>query len=686
MHTLYIVSLFAAYVGGAIYVYKRFSNSVWLHSYKVTRVYNRQQRIQRRADRQAARIAAARLDEWNAYTPPTYQDLIASVQCDDNPATQRMLNYIALAYVSDNKELINYHYTVSEYKTKYQQLVTATNDALARYTAALPSIYRQPRSGSPFTVTVTPTEAELERAHAAAATVLRTMNFSFRSSRENNPLSRPSEPSRPARKSWDESGKHHREQMAEYKDELRQFERDRKEYDKTEEAILENRSLTQTIFWNTPLYSWAEYLIPYPFQIAFSFPDASRFAGTWICAPPGRGKTNLLHTMVFEDAKTPCTIIMMDSKGDLINAYRAFPDVVVIDPHSVEINPFQLGSSTRTLDFLEYIFSALLETKLTPKQTTLFRCCLALMLKIPNATIDTFRRVLVHGWQDQSRYVMELDEDNRDFFFVEGRKSEFDGGQYSDTKQEVLQRLRLLVSNEYLKQIFTAPRSNTDFFKLLDSGKTIIIDNSKDILGENGAEFFGRFFVAMVWMAAVSRSKQRQHDKVAVSFYIDECHTVIKRDTKITTILDECRSQKIALVMAHQRIAQIEPQVMDALNNCAIRLANSDDDAEALAKRFRVEASALRLPIGQFSCFVRDKTPTAVTINLREFDTSVFPPIPEYTAPVPPEAPDERPEEPLASSEPGEAPPQAEPKQKKQKPFKKDRAKAVPNDDPLDFG
>lgn len=138
-------------------------------------------------------------------------------------------------------------------------------------------------------------------------------------------------------------------------------------------------------------------------------PHATRFAGTWIVAPPGRGKTNLLHHMIAYDRKKKnATTLLMDSKGDLINSYRGYDDVVLIEPSTVQINPFQLGSSTRTLDFLEYIFSALLETKLTPKQTTLFRCVLALMLQIPNATIETFRKVLVHGWKDYEPYVMQL--------------------------------------------------------------------------------------------------------------------------------------------------------------------------------------------------------------------------------------------------------------------------------------
>jgi hypothetical protein len=143
-------------------------------------------------------------------------------------------------------------------------------------------------------------------------------------------------------------------------------------------------------------------------------------------------------------------------------------------------------------------------------------------------------------------------------------------------------------------------------------------------------------------MAAVSRSKLRPEQKVPVFCYIDEAHTVIRRDDKIATILDECRSQKIALIMAHQRIAQItSPNVLDALGNCAIRIANSDDDAAALAPRFRTDPQTLRVPVGHFALFVRDTTPIAVTVSVPLFDTSTFPP------PLPPphfnQAPHEKP-------------------------------------------
>ena len=61
---------------------------------------------------------------------------------------------------------------------------------------------------------------------------------------------------------------------------------------------------------------------------------------------------------------------------------------------------------------------------------------------------------------------------------------------------------------------------------------------------------------------------------VDCGLYIDECQNVIARDEKISTILDECRSQKIGLILSHQRTAQISnDNVLSALRNCAMLMS-----------------------------------------------------------------------------------------------------------------
>jgi hypothetical protein len=48
-------------------------------------------------------------------------------------------------------------------------------------------------------------------------------------------------------------------------------------------------------------------------RLLLTIPEETRFAGTWIVAPSGRGKTNLLHHMIGHD-RGKGTVVLMESK------------------------------------------------------------------------------------------------------------------------------------------------------------------------------------------------------------------------------------------------------------------------------------------------------------------------------------------------------------------------------------
>ena len=373
-----------------------------------------------------------------------------------------------------------------------------------------------------------------------------------------------------------------------------------------------------------------------PFQqlfeidVPFTLPDEARFAGHWIVSPPGRGKTTLLHAMVMEDIRRPgASLILIDSKGDLIDPIRGLSEIqdrlVIIDPdpqNPVAINPLDIGQTdlAQSVDLLEYLFASLLEFKMTAMQTTLFRSVLrALVVAFPNPTLETFRDLLTNGYDRYKEHIARLPPDLQDFFY-----RDFNEKNYVDRRREVLQRLRLLLDNETMRAMLTAASTRFRIGEVMDTDKIVIINNSKARLGDQGAEFFGRFFIAQVLAAAQQRSTRRRTEKPPVFFYIDECQNVIARDEKIPTILDECRSQNIALIMAHQRTKQISSDnVLDALSNCAIRFANSDEEARYLAPRLRTSPEFLQyLGRGKFAAFVRDVTPEAVAVSVHRVDSA----------------------------------------------------------------
>jgi hypothetical protein len=394
-----------------------------------------------------------------------------------------------------------------------------------------------------------------------------------------------------------------------------------------DDSELPPEEILRTYLSGTPFLDL--FLTPVPYSI----PQETRFSGHWVIAPPGKGKTNLLHAMFLDDCAREASIILMDSKGDLINPVRNLKDIehrlVIVEPDPdfpLALNPLDIprASITKTIGLLEYVFSGLLEAKLTPLQKTLFRNLLpALVECVPNPTLATFRDIVANGLDRYRQYFDKLEPTIKRFL-----DTQFDSKTYLDTRNQLVWRLDFLMTNPLLNTMFNSPKTKFDISKEMDAGKIIIINNSKDLLEEEGAEFFGRFFIAMVLAAAQHRSGRPRADKLPCFFYIDECHNVIKRDERITTILDECRSQNIALILAHQRLEQIkDDDVLSALRNCAVRMANSDDDAKQLAPSLRTTPDFLQsLDVGQFALWTRDlKNRPALPLEIPYVDLSRLP-------------------------------------------------------------
>ena len=398
-------------------------------------------------------------------------------------------------------------------------------------------------------------------------------------------------------------------------------------------AIDDRKPIPPTQFKGSPVDVIRAYLVHTPLQtlftasLPFGIAPETRFSGHWVIGPPNTGKTTLLHSLVAEDLKRDASIILMDSKGELIAPFRELKEIrdrlVIIeyDPdQSLALNPLDIPKTDvqRTVGILEYLFSSLLKADLTPLQQTLFRNLLPFLAQcVPNATMMTMHQIVRQKTiGDFAKYLDNAPDYIREFFLYE-----YPTDTYRQTRETLLWRLSYLRTNPLLAAMFSSTETKLDIGKLMDEGKVIIIDNSKADLEEDQAEFFGRFFVALVLSAAQQRSKRPESQKLPCYFYIDEAHTVIRNDARVATILDECRSQKIAICLAHQRLEQIKSKdVLSALQNCAVRMANSDDDAPLLAQSFRTTADHLRsLRRGQFATWTRElRNSPAVTLDIKK--------------------------------------------------------------------
>lgn len=370
------------------------------------------------------------------------------------------------------------------------------------------------------------------------------------------------------------------------------------------------------------------YTRPPATPLPFILPEPERFEHTWILGPQGTGKSQLIQYLLMEDFKkvavNEASVLVMDSQGTnemlgRIEHLKLFDDelkgkLITISTASA-LNIFDMGRTrlslsardremfhNNALDLITYVFSATLGDggNFTPKQATLFRYCIQLLLNTPESNVaDLLRLMLPKGLDHYRQWIPTLDPPAWLFF-----STQFDDPkQYMDTKREIVWRLDSLMQRTSFARMFTSKKS-LDLFSELNSSKVILVDTDKALLGKEGTEIFGRFIIALLLSASQQRATLARTKRIPVYCYIDECSDYIAKDENISTIIDQARKMNIGLVLANQRIAQISsPNVLDALYNTTIKfIAHAD---KSLATRLGLDPALFNQPERHFLYHVR---------------------------------------------------------------------------------
>lgn len=334
------------------------------------------------------------------------------------------------------------------------------------------------------------------------------------------------------------------------------------------------------------------------FAVPAYIPHEARLEHTHICAPTGTGKTTLLSNLLMKDldgvANNAASVVVLDTKRDFIKSIEHMAvfgtggalhnKLICIDVEDVEypiaLNIMDMGASTEglsplnkeifrnsTLSMMNYFFNSLLGdgSELTSRQSTVFNFLIQLMMEIPQANLDTLLDILEMGVGKYSHYLTKLDSDGQRYF-----ASQFNDGQAKRTRQELTSRIYSIKSNKTLSRMFSAPATKLNLFEELSAGRVILINCAKSILQEE-VEVFGRFMLAMILLAAERRQLVERADRMPTFVYMDEAQDILKRDTRISTLLSQARGYNVGMIIAHQFADQLNPPVLKALSSqCAI--------------------------------------------------------------------------------------------------------------------
>ncbi|HEX3651872.1 MAG TPA: type IV secretion system DNA-binding domain-containing protein [Rhizomicrobium sp.] len=157
-------------------------------------------------------------------------------------------------------------------------------------------------------------------------------------------------------------------------------------------------------------------------------------------------------------------------------------------------------------------------------------------------------------------------------------------------------KLGALLSDPTLHRILVAPAIDLHFRQLMDESTVLLVNVSKGRLGQDASLVLGSLIVSTIGLAAFSRAEMPLARRRPYFLYLDEFQTFTT--LMLANMMSELRKYGLGLVLAHQYLHQLEPEIRHAvLGNAGtiISFRVGPDDATLLADEFQPKFELLDL-------------------------------------------------------------------------------------------
>jgi hypothetical protein len=308
-------------------------------------------------------------------------------------------------------------------------------------------------------------------------------------------------------------------------------------------------------------------------QVEVRFHPMDRDRHCYMVGATGTGKSTLLFNMITQDIENGEGVAVIDPHGDLYDQLltsiprERIKDVILINPcdaeYPVGINFLECQGSDKSLrvnfiaNEMMKIFERLYDLRIAggPMFEQYMRNALMLLMEsdYPATLVDVpllfedkeFRSFLLSRCKNP--YVVS-------FWSNIAEKA---GGEtsLSNMAPYVTSKLNLFTANALLSPIIGQVRSTIDFREAMDTGKILLVNLSKGILGELDVQLLGLVLIDKIFSSAMSRVALPPTQRKPLYLYVDEFQN-FTTDT-VAFLLSEGRKFGLYLTLANQNLSQL---------------------------------------------------------------------------------------------------------------------------------
>ena len=373
----------------------------------------------------------------------------------------------------------------------------------------------------------------------------------------------------------------------------------------------------------------------------FGLPRFDRSRHMYIIGQTGVGKSGLLELMTISDIYSPYGFALIDPHGDYAQDTLAripkerIKDVVYFNPADMEFpiafNPMEVQDKklkTHTCSELIGVLTRMFDSW-GPRLEYILRYSILALLDYPDSTMLDMTRILTDS-QFRAKVIKHIEDPVvKNFWTVEF--SSWNSKFASEAVAPVLNKVGAFTANPLVRNIIGQKKSSFNIRQIMDENKILIVNLSRGLVGEDNAALLGSLLVTKIQLAAMSRADVPASQRTPFYLYVDEFQNFAT--DSFATILSEARKYGLNLTVANQYIAQMLPQVKDAIFGnvgSIVAFRTSADDARTMQKYFEPKFTEYDLVHMHNRHFVinmtieGEKVPafSAITLNLPNIETN----------------------------------------------------------------
>ncbi len=379
-------------------------------------------------------------------------------------------------------------------------------------------------------------------------------------------------------------------------------------------------------------------------RIRFGIKSRDRTRHMYVIGKSGVGKSTLLENMAIQDIAHGEGVAVLDPHGSFAEKMLEYipehriKDVVYFAPFDTE-NPISfnvledVGPDRRHLvvSGLMSTFKKIWVDAWSARMEYILTNTLLALLEYPGATLLGVNRMLSEK-AFRKKVVDNISDAAVKAFWTE-EFANYTERMAAEAVPAIQNKIGQFTANPLVRNIIGQSKSTFDIRKVMDEQKILIINLSKGRIGDTNTSLLGSMIITKIYLAAMSRAELSQNRMGGLPnfyFYVDEFQSFANET--FADILAEARKYKLALIIAHQYVAQMEEKVRDAVFGnvgTTISFRVGPLDAELLEKVFApqfTQNDIINLGMAEIylSLMIND-------IGSQPFSARTLPPLPRPT-------------------------------------------------------